>query len=194
MRGVEQIPWLYDALIRLLPGLSSWRGTLMEKARGNTLEIGCGTGLGLAELAQRIDQLWGVDPSPDSLRRAQTRAPAACLAVATAEHLPFPDQSFDCVVSSLVFCSVKDPQRGLAEIKRVLAPGGCLLMFEHVQAEGRLAAKMLDGVQPAWTRITGGCHPNRQTEQIVREAGFTINKNDYCARQLMRRFVAYPES
>jgi ubiquinone/menaquinone biosynthesis C-methylase UbiE len=194
MRGVEQIPWLYDSLIRLFPRLARWRSALIARAHGRTLEIGCGTGLGLAELARHADQLWGIDPSADSLKRAAARAPSAGLAVATAEHLPFPDNTFDCVVSSLVFCSVKHPQRGLAEIRRVLAPGGCLLMFEHVQAQGRFTAKMLDGIQPAWTGITGGCHPNRQTERTVREAGFKIDPDSYLARGLMRRFIAYPDS
>lgn len=194
MRGVEQIPWLYDLLIRLFPKLARWRAALLAQAHGKTLEIGCGTGLGLLELAPRVDQLWGIDPSADSLKRAKVRAPSAALAVAIAEHLPFPDNTFDCVVSSLVFCSVKDPQRGLAEIRRVLAPGGRLLMLEHVQAKGRVAAKVLDGIQPLWTGLTGGCHPNRQTEQMVRAAGFTIDEHAYLSRRVMRRFVAYPDS
>ena len=194
MRGIEQIPWLYDLLIRLFPRLARWRAALMAQARGRTLEIGCGTGLGLVELAARADRLYAIDPSAESLARARMRSPAAVLAVAAAEHLPFPDRAFDCVVSSLVFCSVKDQACGLAEIKRVLVPGGRLLMFEHVQAKGRLTASLLNGVQPAWTWMTGGCHPNRDTEQAVRDAGFTIDQSSYRASGLMRRFIAYPNS
>jgi len=194
MRGVEQIPWLYDLLIRLFPRLAHWRATLLAQAHGRTLEIGCGTGLGLCQLAQHVDQLWGIDPSADSLRRAKARVPSAALAIATAEHLPFPDNAFDCVVSSLVFCSVNDPQRGLAEIRRVLAPGGQLLMLEHVQAKGRLTARALDVIQPLWTGMTGGCHPNRHTEETVRAAGFTIDPDAYLARGVMRRFIAHPDS
>jgi hypothetical protein len=67
-------------------------------------------------------------------------------------------------------------------------------MLEHVQARGRFTASLLDGVQPAWTRLTGGCHPNRQTEKIVRAAGFVIDPDAYVASGLMRRFVAYPQS
>jgi ubiquinone/menaquinone biosynthesis C-methylase UbiE len=194
MRGVEQIPWLYDALIWMFPGLARWRSKLMAQARGRALEIGCGTGLGMRVLAGHAATVWGIDPAADSLLRARRRVPSAGLAVATAENLPFPDHYFDCVVSSLVFCSVGDPERGLAEIKRVLAPGGYLLMFEHVQAKNRLMAKMLNLVQPAWTRLTGGCHPNRHTEQLVEQAGFRIDRNSYRASGLMRRFLAYPES
>ncbi|MEE4639627.1 MAG: class I SAM-dependent methyltransferase [Wenzhouxiangella sp.] len=192
MRGVEQIPWLYDGLIRMFPGLARWRADLMRQARGRVLEVGCGTGLGLLELAGHVDAVWGIDPAADSLRRASRRVPSAGLAVAHAEHLPFADGSFDCVVSSLVFCSVGDPARGLAEIRRVLAADGYLLMFEHVQARSRPMASMLNTIQPAWTAVTGGCHPNRQTERIVEAAGFRIDPDSYRARGLMRQFTAYP--
>lgn len=192
LRGVEQVPWLYDALIRLFPGLSRWRADLMRQARGRVLEVGCGTGLGLRELAGHVDAVWGIDPAADSLRRAARRVPEAGLAVASAEHLPFADDSFDCVVSSLVFCSVADPERGLAEIRRVLTADGYLLMFEHVQARSRPLASTLNAIQPAWTTITGGCHPNRHTERTVERAGFRIDPDSYRASGLMRQFAAYP--
>ncbi|MFP4277657.1 MAG: class I SAM-dependent methyltransferase [Wenzhouxiangella sp.] len=192
MRGVEQIPWLYDLLIRLFPGLARWRAELMRQARGRVLEVGCGTGLGLKELARHADRVWGIDPAADSLRRARRRVPGAGLAVAGAEDLPFADGSFDCVVSSLVFCSVGDPERGLAEIRRVLAADGYLLMFEHVQARNRPMAALLNALQPAWTTVTGGCRPNRQTEQIVEQAGFFIDPSSYRSSGLMRQFKATP--
>ncbi|TQE98370.1 MAG: class I SAM-dependent methyltransferase [Spiribacter salinus] len=192
MRGVEQVPWLYDALIRLFPGLARWRSELMRQARGRVLEVGCGTGLGLRELAGQTERVWGIDPAAGSLQRAAGRVPSAGLAVASAEYLPFADESFDCVVSSLVFCSVGDPERGLAEIRRVLAPGGFLLMFEHVQARSQPFAGLLNTIQPAWTTITGGCHPNRHTECIVENAGFRIDPDSRRASGLMRMFLAYP--
>ena len=194
MRGVEQIPWAYDVLIRLFPGLARWRSDLVGQARGRVLEVGCGTGLGLREFAGRVDRAFGIDPNAASLERARRRVPGAGLAVASAEHLPFADASFDCVISSLVFCSVSDPARGLAEIRRVLEPGGCLLMLEHVQARSRLPARALDLIQPAWTALAGGCHPNRHTEQTVIAAGFRIDADSRRARGLMRSFVAYPSS
>ena len=192
MRGVEQIPWLYDALIRLFPGLSRWRCELLTRASGRVLEVGCGTGLGLRELAGQVDALYGIDPARDSLQRSRRRAPDAGLAVAAAESLPFLDDSFDCVVSSLVFCSVGNPDRGLAEIRRVLRPDGRLLMLEHVQARNRVGARILDALQPSWTLIAGGCHPNRQTERAVERAGFRIDPDSHRARGLMRLFIARP--
>ena len=192
MRGVEQIPWLYDGLIRLFPGLGRWRRDLLALASGRILEVGCGTGLGLRDADPAVDTLCGIDPNPASLQRARQRAPGADLVLASAEYLPFADNSFDCVVSSLVFCSVPDPARGLAEIRRVLKSDGRLLMLEHVQAHGRLAARLLDLIQPPWTAITGGCHPNRQTEATVEAAGFRIEPETRRARGVMRLFVAYP--
>lgn len=194
MRGIEQIPWAYDALIHLFPGLARWRRELLELADGRVLEVGCGTGLGLRDVGPAAAVLCGIDPNLASLQRARQRAPAAGLAVAAAEHLPFADHSFDCVVSSLVFCSVSDPLRGLAEIHRVLKPGGRLLMLEHVQARSSLGARLLDRIQPAWTAITGGCHPNRCTEQTVLAAGFRIAPGSHRARGLMRWFIAHPVS
>lgn len=194
MRGIEQLPWAYDALIRLFPGLARWRAELLAMAHGRVLEVGCGTGLGLGDFGAGVDGVWGIDPNAASLRRARHRLPTAGLAVASAEHLPFAAASFDCVVSSLVFCSVPHPPRGLGEIRRVLKPTGRLLMLEHVQADSRMAAGMLDLIQPPWTAITGGCHPNRHTEQAVQAAGFRIDTATRRARGLMRWFVAHPDA
>lgn len=192
MRGLEQIPWLYDGLMRLAPRLNRWRAELVELAEGRVLEVGCGTGLALADYAQRVHFAVGIDPALGSLRVAARRSHASCLQ-ASAEHLPFADASFDTVVSSLVFCSVPDPLAGLHEIRRVLRPDGRLLMLEHVQAKGPWLARALDVMQPAWTCVSGGCHPNRDTEKRVIEAGFAIEADGYRARGVLRRFVARPD-
>jgi SAM-dependent methyltransferase len=97
---------------------------------------------------------------------------------------------FDTVVSGLVFCSVDEPARGLAEVGRVLAPGGALRMLEHVRSERPRWARWQDRLQPAWTRITGGCRPNRDTERAVEAAGFRIDAASRRARGNMRRLVA----
>jgi ubiquinone/menaquinone biosynthesis C-methylase UbiE len=191
MRGLEQIPWLYDGLMRLAPRINRWRDDLIEAAEGRVLEVGCGTGLALAGYADRVSLAVGIDPALNSLRRAALRTGAPCLQ-ASAEHLPFAAASFDTVVSSLVFCSVPDPAAGLAEIRRVLKPDGRLLMLEHVQSESPWVARLLDGMQPTWTCLSGGCHPNRHTERLVVEAGFDIEPGSRRARGVLRRFVARP--
>jgi len=189
MRGVEQIPWLYDLSMALMPGMQRWRRSLAALACGRVLEVGCGTGQMLPLYPDSVELL-GLDPNRESLDRANRRAPAAGLMVGSAEHLPFTDALFDTVVSGLVFCSVPDPTRGLAEIRRVLKPDGRLLMLEHVHARSRPGRWLLDTLQPPWTWITGGCYPNRDTEKIVENAGFCIERAHYRAQGVIRHFVA----
>lgn len=192
MRGLEQIPWLYDGMMRLQPGLDRWRRKMVATASGRVLEVGCGTGLALRHYPDDLD-ITGLDPALDALVRARRRVPRITLINGSAQALPFNENSFDCVVSSLVFCSVPDPRQGLAEVRRVLRPEGTLLMLEHVQARSRFGAWLLDSVQPLWTCAAGGCHPNRRTDQLVEQAGFRIDRDSYRARGLFRRFAAHPE-
>jgi len=191
-RGLEQIPWLYDAMMRTQPGLDRWRRKLVEDAAGYVLEVGCGTGLTLRHYSGRAQAI-GLDPAFHALFRARKRSAATPLVNGLAEALPFADRSFDCVVSSLVFCSVPDPGRGLAEVRRVLKPDGRLLMLEHVQARSRFGAWLLDAIQPLWTKVAGGCHPNRRTEELVEQTGFRIDPKSLRSRGLFRGFAAYPD-
>lgn len=178
--------WLPERL-----GLAHWRRALTRGLEGRVLEVGCGTGHNLSWYGAGARPV-ALDPDPDVLRRARARAPSVPLVAASAEALPFTDGCFRTVVSSLAFCSVPDPARGLAEVKRVLAPGGELRMLEHVRHEGRIRGKLQDLLQPAWTRCTGGCHPNRPTERFVRDAGFTIDRAGRRARGTLRLFRARP--
>lgn len=191
MRGIEHIPWLYDALMSTwdFTGFSRWRQKLVGSAENRILEVGCGTGRNLP-LYPEGSEVVALDPDFEALRRARERSPNALLVVARAEALPFPADHFQTVVSGLVFCSVQDPAAGLAEIRRVLHPDGQLRMIEHVRHSHPALARIQDGVQPAWTWVTGGCHPNRDTETTVEHAGFTIDPEDRVARGVMRRFSA----
>jgi ubiquinone/menaquinone biosynthesis C-methylase UbiE len=191
MRGIEQIPWMYDALCALMErgGFGRWRAWLVGGARGRTLDLGTGTGRNLPLLPAGVRAV-AAEPSPHAARRARERAPRVPIVIARAEALPFRDAAFDTVLSGLVFCSVGDPPRGLAEIRRVLAPGGELRMLEHVRATARWHAWLQDRIQPAWTWVAGGCHPNRDTEAAVARAGFVIGERR--AQGTMRRFRARP--
>ena len=191
MRGVEQIPWLYDACCALCErlGLGRWRRWLVAGAAGSVLDIGCGTGRNLP-LYDASARVVGIDVSAAALARARRRRPGVSLVQGDAEALPFRAGTFDTVVSALVFCSVPDAARGLSEVKRVLRPGGTLRMLEHVRATRGWKARVQDRWQPLWTRITGGCHWNRDTEATVTRAGFDIDGEQRRARGDMRRFVA----
>ncbi|WP_242354995.1 MULTISPECIES: class I SAM-dependent methyltransferase [unclassified Anaeromyxobacter] len=191
MRGLEQIPWLYDLGLALLERgrLGRWREWLAGGARGRTLDLGTGTGRNLPLLPRGAAV--AVDPHRANLARARSRAPHVPLVLARAEALPFRDGAFDTVLSGLVLCSVRDVPLALGEARRVLAPGGTLRAIEHVRG-GHLIGAIQDRVQPAWTVITGGCHPNRETERALREAGFELDASSLRARGVMRRLEAQP--
>lgn len=193
MRGVERIPWLYDAYMAVVErfGLGRWRRWLAEGARGRVLDVGTGTGRDLP-LYPEGTRVVGLEPWLHLLATARRRAPRIPLVVGDAQALPFTSGSFDTVTSGLVFCSVAEPSRGLAEVRRVLAAGGQLRMLEHVRHPRPLLARLQDLGQPAWTWIAGGCHPNRDTEANVERAGFVIDRSSRKARGVMRRFVARP--
>src|SRR5216683_1853668 len=193
LRGVEQIPWLYDAVCAVSEafGLARWRRWLVAGARGRVLDLGCGTGRNLALLPPGSVAI-GLDPSWASLQRARRRAPGVPLVAASAEALPFRDASFDTVLSGLVFCSVPDAPRGLLEARRVLAPRGRLRMLEHVRSTEPWKAQLQDWLQPAWTWVSGGCHPNRDTERAVEASGFDIEDDGRRAHGNLRRFAAAP--
>jgi ubiquinone/menaquinone biosynthesis C-methylase UbiE len=193
MRGIEHVPWLYDAIMGILDalGLRRWRQELVRGARGRTLEVGCGTGRNLS-LYPRDVQVIGLEPDAGAIARAQRRSPTTPLVIGTVEALPFRTAEFDTVVSSLVFCSVDDPVLGLKEVRRVLRGGGELRMLEHVRATSAAWAAWQDRIQPLWTRLTGGCHPNRNTESLVEGTGFCIPQTDGSDNHVLRRFSAHP--
>jgi ubiquinone/menaquinone biosynthesis C-methylase UbiE len=193
VRGAEQIPWLYDAAMAVLErlGLGPWRHWLAAGARGRTLDLGCGTGRNLPLLPGDARAV-GVDPCAQSLARARRRAPGALLVQARAEALPFRSGTFDTIASGLVLCSVTDPAAAASEMLRVLAPGGSVRALEHVRSPLPWKARLQDLSQPAWTALSGGCHPNRDTERTLEEAGLAIDPATRRARDTMRRFEARP--
>lgn len=191
MKGVEQIPWLYDLYMGMVDrfGFGRWRRWVVSGARGRTLEIGCGTGRNLPLYDTSVSVV-GLELDFLLLRSARKKAQDVHLVVGSAESLPFRDGAFDTVVSSLVFCSLREPERGLAEVGRVLGRDGELRMLEHVRSDVHAVSVLQDVAQPAWTLITGGCHPNRDTEGTLRRVGFEIDPGSRRANGTMRRFVA----
>lgn len=157
------------------------RKEAVDQARGLVLEIGAGNGLNFAFYdPDRVERVEATEPDSAMLRFARERAAKAPVPVnltqAPVENLPFADDNFDSAVVTLVFCSVSDPLRGLSEVRRVLKPGGTLLMVEHVRAHGAIAATMQNIITPINKLIAGNCHWNRNTEKTVMEAGFQIEQ------------------
>lgn len=157
------------------------RRELLAQAQGVVLEVGAGNGLNFPFYEPgRVTRVEAIEPDATMLsyargRQAQARVPLN-LTQARAEALPFEDGSFDCVVATLVFCSVGDPLRGFQEIRRVLKPDGTLLLLEHVRAQGRFASFLQDLITPLTTRFAGNCHWNRNTGQAVLDAGFEVRE------------------
>ncbi len=149
------------------------------QAYGVVLEVGAGTGLNFSWYQpEQVERVEAIEPDAAMLAYARPRVRQAAVPItltqASTEALPFPAATFDSVVVTLVFCSVGDPARGMREIKRVLKPQGTLFMFEHVRSQRSVMAYLQDAIVPLTTRLFGQCHWNRDTERVVREAGFHI--------------------
>lgn len=156
------------------------REEIVGGAAGHVLEVGAGTGASFPYYGQRVDRIIATEPDPFMLRKAERRALEAGrpieLKQAPAEELPFADSTFDTVVSTLVLCSVQDPIRSLAEIRRVLKAEGQFRFFEHVRYEYAFGAFWQDLITPLWRWLGAGCHPNRDTARAIQEAGFLIQQ------------------
>jgi ubiquinone/menaquinone biosynthesis C-methylase UbiE len=153
-------------------GMRQRRHDLVAGASGRVIEIGAGTGLNLGHYTDAVTELVLTEPEEPMAKRleqkvADSRRDAAVVH-APAEKLPFPDDSFDTAVCTLVLCTVKDPERALAEIARVLKPGGKLFFIEHVRSDDPKLAKWQDRVAPVWRRIGHGCNCNRPTPHLIR--------------------------
>jgi ubiquinone/menaquinone biosynthesis C-methylase UbiE len=151
------------------------------QAYGVVLEVGAGTGLNFSFYnPEKVERLEAIEPDTAMLRYARQRLATAGIPItltqAAVEDLPFDDSTFDCVVATLVFCSVTDPERGLREIMRVLKPGGTLYMVEHVRSQGSIASRVQDMITPITRLVSGNCHWNRDTARKVAAVGFQIEQ------------------
>lgn len=156
------------------------RAALLRNARGRVLEIGAGTGFNIRHYPAEVTQVVLTEPGEALLERARRRAAEGGRSVeavrARAEALPFDDASFDTVVSTLVLCSVRDQDKALAEVRRVLKPGGAFLFIEHVRADDPRSARWQDRLERPWRVVAMGCHPNRATLERIEAAGFELEE------------------
>jgi SAM-dependent methyltransferase len=157
-------------------GLGEMRRELLAGASGRVLELGAGTGVNLGHYPAAVEELVLVEPDPHMAKRLRARLAAsprqAQVVEAPAERLPFGDGEFDLAVTTLVLCTVPDQAAALAELRRVLAPGGRLLLIEHVRAEEPDLAQWQDRLHGPWRFIADGCHCNRDTAAGLAAAGF----------------------
>lgn len=169
---------VYDPVCALVDRafLDEHRRALASGLEGRVLDLGTGTGRMFDTYAAHSPgiELHALEPDPAMRARATRRArsiPHTYRIVAgVGERLPYRNDRFDAVVSSMVLCSVDDPGRVIAEVERVLKPGGEFRMLEHVRSRG-WRGYVQDVVAPFWRRLAGNCRPNRQTEGILADSG-----------------------
>lgn len=159
-------------------GLASHRAALVRGLSGRVLEIGAGTGR-MFRFYERDVDLVALEPDDDfAAHAAEAKAAAACrveIVEGRAEQLPFEDGSFDAVVVALVLCSVEHPDRVVAEVHRVLRPGGELRVLEHVKSPRRVAGALMHAFDPVWLKLNGqGCHMDRDPIPVLERAGFAV--------------------
>jgi ubiquinone/menaquinone biosynthesis C-methylase UbiE len=161
-------------------GAAEHRAEMLEGLSGRVIEVGAGNGLNFEHYPESVSEVVAVEPEPFLRGRAEEAASSARVPIrvvaGTADELPAEDASFDAGVALLVLCSVADPQRALAELFRVLRPGGELRFYEHVLADNPVWARRQHRAAPLWRRLGGGCHPDRDTGAHIRSAGFEVER------------------
>jgi ubiquinone/menaquinone biosynthesis C-methylase UbiE len=174
-------------------GLRALRQQLLADAAGDVLEIGGGTGANLRFYGAEVRSLTITEPEAPMLRRLERRArelaPHAMVLRAPAEDLPFDDDNFDVVVSTLVLCGVSDQPRALRQLQRVLRPGGALLFIEHVRSDDAKLAHRQDRMNPI-NRFVVCCDCNRPTLATIQQAGFTVTQIEHRTMPKVPSFVS----
>jgi len=162
--------------------LGPCRAALLAGLRGRVLEVGAGTGANVDLYPAAVAELVLAEPDGPMASRLARRVAAsgrpARLVPARAERLPFPDASFDAVVATLVLCTVDDLDRTLAEVRRVLVPGGRLVVLEHVRAADPRLARRQDRIRPVHQVLARGCRCNRDTVGAIERSGFRVRELD----------------
>ncbi|PYZ93407.1 SAM-dependent methyltransferase [Salipaludibacillus keqinensis] len=175
------LPKIYDKLMAPMEKrmFRSIRNSLVGQAQGQVLEIGSGTGLNFPYYTSKTDKVTAIEPDitmrEQSLKRAQEASLVIDVQEADAERLPFPDDSFDTVIGTLVLCTIPDPDKALAEIRRVCKSDGRILFFEHVRVQQPFLARIQSAVTPLWKRLYDGCHLDRDTLSTIKKAGFSVD-------------------
>ncbi|MBM6595404.1 class I SAM-dependent methyltransferase [Microvirga pudoricolor] len=178
------LPRLLDRAMRN-EELVRYRRRTVGAARGRVLEVGIGSGLNLPFYGSGVTELIGLEPSRVLIKMASQRARAHDKAVAflpgSAEAIALETDSIDAVVTTWTMCSIPDARAALAEMRRVLKPGGELLFVEHGRAPDPWVVRLQDWLTPAWRPLAGGCHLNRPIAALITGAGFRMNdlRTDY---------------
>ena len=161
------------------PAIRRHRDELLAGLAGRVIEVGAGTGSNFAHYPSTVEEVVAVEPEPYLRERARAAAARAEVRIevldGVADRLPVQDSSFDAAVACLVLCTVPDQARALAELRRVLRPGGELRFYEHVLSDRPALALSQRAVDRLfWPRAFGGCHTARDTPAAIAAAGFEV--------------------
>jgi len=171
------LPRLLDHAMRN-EELVGYRRRIAAAAHGRVLEVGIGSGLNLPFYGPGVTEIIGLDPSGPLIGMASQRAGvndrAVSLLTASAEAIPLDTGSVDTVVTTWTMCSIPDARAALAEMRRVLRPGGDLLFVEHGRAPDPWVVRLQDWLTPVWRPLAGGCHLNRAIADLITGAGFRM--------------------
>ncbi len=159
--------------------IAKQRSRIVPRATGRVLEVGMGPGLNLPFYDRsEVELVWGLEPSPGMRRKAAGALEATDLDVRwldlPGEEIPLDDDSVDTVVLTYTLCTIADPGRALAQMRRVLAPDGLLLFSEHGAAPDDSVRTWQRRIDPVWTRVAGGCHITRPIPELIESAGFEL--------------------
>ncbi len=175
---------LYDFVLSFIErrGLSARRQALLGDLSGDVLEIGAGTGLSFPSYPSSA-RVVASEPDSAMARRAIERARSSPASINVfqldAQNLAVEDGSFDVAIGTLVMCTIPDPRRALAELRRVLRPGGRYVFIEHVRAESPRLARWQDRLERPWGFVAGGCHPNRRTVDVIQASGLKVEELEH---------------
>lgn len=171
---VPQLTHLAMRQKQLLP----YRRRVIAAAEGHVLEIGVGSGLNFPLYGDAVKSVIGLEPSAELMNMARPRAEAAVppitLLDGSAEAISLDSGSIDTVVTTWTLCTIPNAAQALAEMRRVLRPGGALLFVEHGRAHEPGVARWQDRLDPLWSHLAGGCHLNRKMDDLISGNGFRI--------------------
>ncbi|WP_182200966.1 class I SAM-dependent methyltransferase [Paraliobacillus salinarum] len=190
----DRVSKIYDSMDAMIK--ESWRKGLLKNISGNVLEVGIGTGANLPFYSGDL-HLTGIDFSPGMLARVKQKADKleltypVTLMEMNAQQMDFPDNTFDFVVATCVYCSVPDPIEGLKEMRRVCKPEGKILLLEHMRSDNELVGKVMDVLNPISVNMWGA-NINRRTMNNIKKADLVIEEQEHLFSTIVRKIIVNP--